>query len=921
MPLSPLTILFPIGVLAAIVAAALGEHDAEASISTPEGAKQRLTREEWEASKQGWFDSFGPNLNCQPGYRIKWNDYDGSMATFVCEALPVVTPVAPTAPGQAPVAPTPTIDNRPPTLPPPSLPNGAQHPAQVAPEGNRPLQAPSARVPSATVQTPSGPVQVARVVTMKEYEADKKRKQKQNNCAPGSSPKFLPYNQSWAEYVCEPSAASVLAAKQDEHKEEKQRVSTIREISREEAARLERQSINVAPAKEKKRKVSLAEWQADQKRKLADNNCEDGFAPKFAAYNGDWAEYACAPTGVAKILTDKQKPAKVEAPREQASTIKEVQKTAFEPGAAPYVSDALKSKDAQKITDVADSIDSQYPNAANYLRAEAPKYAMTFEPDAVTLKDKKKPSKKPAPMSFTPDVVTLKSKEPEHKPSAVSEILKAKESAKEVSKKEWEADKARKQASNNCGEGYKPEFKPYAKSNAEYDCKLDKKIAEGKAILAADGIEKDMAEKIAIFLSGNPSPTDARSMAAYYKTKKPATYAALNRYANVTELANQHLAKQESKGKPTEPKAVVQAANATKNPAELLAHAKTLDITGNPKAAEKVRARANDEAAKQGVTIVSNEEAAKLVKAKKQSDLDALKQAGFVERKEVTTPSGDKKAVPVVVKVSDAQAKEDKKQAEKKVEAKEAAKESAKKEAKLSAKEKADQDAKAEKVKKAEAKQAEENKKYLDELRKTTQSSDPLAGLKLDKVSGDEDSYNDSLPSESAPDSARASVSSPIDGVDDRGWVAFVSAMKTGKPQTITPSYALGMFGFGARRLADYGLMDNPRQTEYHGNTVWSGEWAEPWDLETFLSDAGAQYVLFENDLAAKAQYILETEAEGKQIIGKLIEGRPATLSGLLAVAFKTTEKSFNHWLDASHEERMKFPATMQLFEKANGIF
>jgi len=650
MPISPLTILFPIGVVAAIIAAAFGEKSAEASMNAPEPQKQKLTREEWEASKQGWFDSFGPNLNCQPGYRIKWNDYDGSMATFVCEALPVVTPVAPAAPGQAPVAPTPAVDNRPPTLPPPSLPGGAQHPAQVSPQGSAALNRPqgAASLPTATVQTPSGPVQVARVVTMKEYEADKKRKQKQNNCAPGNSPKFLPYNQSWAEYVCEPSAASILSSKQEEHKES-QRTSTIREISPAEAARLEQRAITVGPKTEKKKKVSLAEWQADQKRKLADNGCEDGFKPKFAEYQGTWAEYKCEPTGATKVLVDKSKPEKVQAP--MVSTIretKEVKKASFEPEAAPYVSDALKSKDSQKIVDVADSIDAQFPNAANYLRAEAPKYEMNFAPDVVTLKDKK--SKKPAsaktsPMTFQPDVVTLKSK-----PSEVAEILKA----KEVSKKEWEADKARKLASNNCSEGYKPEFKPYAKSNAEYVCKLDKKIADGVAMLKADGIEADMAEKISIFLSGNPSPTDARSMAAYYKTKKPRTYEALTRYASTTEIANQHLAKQEAKGKPTEPKKVVEAANATRNPSELLAHAKTLDITGNPKAAEKVRERAKDEAAKQGVTIVSDKEIAKLAEAKKKSDLEALKSAGFVERKEVATPSGEKKAVPVVVKVSDA---------------------------------------------------------------------------------------------------------------------------------------------------------------------------------------------------------------------------------------------------------------------------
>ena len=559
MPISPLTVAFPLGGIAALIAWALSEKEAEAS----KGSELTLNGLKWG--------------ECPPGYRPKWNADHTSM---VCEKIPEFE-MQPAAPGEVPKA-VPVDAGKPPIVPVSQTKPGepVPHPSQVE-----------------AVPTPSG----GTALIVKKPETSQVAQELAKKQKPQA----------------EKPVAEVLAKKEKEEKPSK---------PAQQAAESAKKKVD---KKEKPKKaVTLAQWQADMKKKQTDNNCGPTEKPEFAPFNNEWAEYKCVPaskitviaTGpmpagssdVAKVVDAKQKEEKRETKPSVPPSIPQAKPASFEPEAAPFVSEALKSHDYQKIVDSADSMQMDFPRAAAYLRNEAPKYTtiqkpMTFEPEVLTLKEKPK-KEKPSKVSkvleskkeitFEPEVLTLKEKP--SKETSVAEV---------VSKKQWEEDKKYKQSHNNCQEGYEPAFKSYSNDWAAYDCKPSDKVKKGVATLKAEGIEDDMAEKVAIFLSNNPSATDARSLAAYYEGKKPKAAARLRTYAQFQE----HLESQKEKGKPTKPEEVAKAVKKTDNPVELMNHAKTLDAQGDKRGAKAVAELAKSEAKKQGKDFLDDKAAAKLL--------------------------------------------------------------------------------------------------------------------------------------------------------------------------------------------------------------------------------------------------------------------------------------------------------------------
>lgn len=160
---------------------------------------------------------------------------------------------------------------------------------------------------------------------------------------------------------------------------------------------------------------------------------------------------------------------------------------------------------------------------------------------------------------------------------------------------------------------------------------------------------------------------------------------------------------------------------------------------------------------------------------------------------------------------------------------------------------------------------------------------------------------------------------SPISNLKPDFWTRFVNCIKGNNPKLITSGFALGLFGFGARRLVDLGLMTNPHQGDYKGKTVWTGNWTPPLNINKFLSDSALQYKAFFASMRDYAQKI-KNDTAVQAFIGQSIDGKPISLSGILGVAHRAGWSGMKKWF-TTPSDRTKFTATTEAFNKCNGIF
>jgi len=160
---------------------------------------------------------------------------------------------------------------------------------------------------------------------------------------------------------------------------------------------------------------------------------------------------------------------------------------------------------------------------------------------------------------------------------------------------------------------------------------------------------------------------------------------------------------------------------------------------------------------------------------------------------------------------------------------------------------------------------------------------------------------------------------SPWGNVPDLGWTRFVVGMRGKDPKVITPGYTLGLFNFGMRRLVDLNLASNPHQGEYKGKKVWLADWAPPLQPgpDKFLSDADAQYKAF---IKSNQLYATQIKKEIPEAIGATLDGKPVTLSGLLAVAHRAGWAGLRKWL-SDPATRAEHKQSTEIFNKLNGAF
>ncbi len=168
---------------------------------------------------------------------------------------------------------------------------------------------------------------------------------------------------------------------------------------------------------------------------------------------------------------------------------------------------------------------------------------------------------------------------------------------------------------------------------------------------------------------------------------------------------------------------------------------------------------------------------------------------------------------------------------------------------------------------------------------------------------------------------ARKLIHSPWKEITSAAWTRFTRVMAhDNKPTSINPKGFYGMFQMSVRRLVDLGAMANPKSrtvTAPDGKTirVWEGTWVIPRDK--FLSDPQLQYQLFERSMELYRNILAE---KYKQVLGLDIEGKPATLSGLLALAHTAGSEGMHKWL-TNKNIRRKFHWVTKAYHKANGIF
>lgn len=159
-----------------------------------------------------------------------------------------------------------------------------------------------------------------------------------------------------------------------------------------------------------------------------------------------------------------------------------------------------------------------------------------------------------------------------------------------------------------------------------------------------------------------------------------------------------------------------------------------------------------------------------------------------------------------------------------------------------------------------------------------------------------------------APD-RKIGFASPLRGVGHAAWTKFVNIMAVQGPTYESPKGYFGMFLFGVRRLVDLGVMKNAKKT----SAGWTAEWSVP--KEKFLGNAPVQISALGKSMAAYQRLVLDKYGAA---IGITAAGKPATMSGLLAVAHFAGGAGLGKWVTDPSSRK---GSTTAAYLRANGIF
>lgn len=163
---------------------------------------------------------------------------------------------------------------------------------------------------------------------------------------------------------------------------------------------------------------------------------------------------------------------------------------------------------------------------------------------------------------------------------------------------------------------------------------------------------------------------------------------------------------------------------------------------------------------------------------------------------------------------------------------------------------------------------------------------------------------------------ARVPYPSPLPEASDEQWARFVRLMQAGDVAAVTPSGQVGLFQTRLKRLEDLGLAREVRRVKGDGTGRWTATFRPPLTLQRLLSDPLLQYRIF---VASMRRYRNEILAHHRAAIGTQLEGKPATLSGLLAVAHHAGP-ALASWL-TSPDDRRRFARTTRAYQTTTEVF
>lgn len=157
---------------------------------------------------------------------------------------------------------------------------------------------------------------------------------------------------------------------------------------------------------------------------------------------------------------------------------------------------------------------------------------------------------------------------------------------------------------------------------------------------------------------------------------------------------------------------------------------------------------------------------------------------------------------------------------------------------------------------------------------------------------------------------------SPIPEASDEQWARFVRLMETGDVAAVTPTGQVGIFQTRLKRLEDLGLARDVQRVQKGGAPSWTATFRPPLTLARLLSDPLLQYRVF---VVSMKRYRDEVLAGHREAIGKEIEGKSATLSGLMAVA-QHAGPALASWLE-NEADRKRFKQTTAAYGRTTGVF
>ena len=195
--------------------------------------------------------------------------------------------------------------------------------------------------------------------------------------------------------------------------------------------------------------------------------------------------------------------------------------------------------------------------------------------------------------------------------------------------------------------------------------------------------------------------------------------------------------------------------------------------------------------------------------------------------------------------------------------------------------------------------------------------ADELEGIGYERTAGHLRGQAARLRGERQPPQRKAPVfSSPIPEASDEQWARFVRLMQTGDVAAVTPTGQVGIFQTRLKRLEDLGLAKDVQRVQKDGAPNWTATFRPPLTLARTLSDPLLQYRIF---VASMKRYRDEVLARHRAAIGKEIEGKPATLSGLMAVS-QHAGPALASWR-TNEADRRRFKQTTAAYSRTTGVF